>query len=170
MAWLLLAAPGCGFHWVTGEGRVGEVSVCDPHGCDTEFLSATEAVSLRIAMEEAPFGTRVASRWLYIEPTGERVLMRERVIDVDHPQWVLFRMEPPRTGAWKAGRYLIEVEVRDRIVARKTFRVAEIPREVPGAEPRAEPRAKSAAEPAPKPTPEPAGTAEMKKDILDDDF
>ncbi|MBU1069842.1 hypothetical protein KJ975_09780 [Myxococcota bacterium] len=158
-AWLLpvtgglLPASGCGFHWVTGDGRVGEVSVCDGSGCDTEFLSATEAITLRIAVDDAPFGTRIASHWYYIEPPLTRVLMRERIADVDHPQWVVHRMEPPRVGHWKPGTYLVEVTLRDRIVTRKTFRIAPVPAPVPVAAPAGQPMS----------------TPGMK-DILDDDF
>jgi len=148
-AWLC----GCGFHWVTGEGKVGEVSVCDPQQCDVAFLSPTGAVTLRIAVDEAPYGTRVASHWYYIEPPLTRVLMRERIADVDHPQWVIHRLEPPRTGVWKPGTYLIEITLRDRIVARRTFRIAPVPPLAPVA-----------------PLPEPPKSTPGMKDILDDDF
>jgi len=158
-AWLLplaggmLPAAGCGFHWVTGDGRVGEVSVCDATRCDTEYLSATEAITLRVAVDDAPFGTRIASHWYYVEPPLTRVLMRERIADVDHAQWVLHRMEPPRIGHWKPGTYLVEVTLRDRVVSRKTFRIAPVPAPVPVAEPAGPPMS----------------TPGMK-DILDDDF
>ena len=150
--WLLLCFPllsGCGFHWVTGEGRVGEVHLCDSHQCDTETLSPEDPVMLRIAVDEAPYGTRVASAWYYLEWPLSRTLLRERMSDVDHPQWVLHRLEPPRPGYWKPGLYLVEITVQDRLAARRTFRMPPRPQEAP---------------PAPM-TPRPA-----KKDILDEDF
>jgi hypothetical protein len=149
----LLLTGGCGFHWVTGDGRVGEVSICDPLGCDTEFLSATGPITLKIAVDDAPFGTRITSHWYYFEPPATRVLMRERIADVDHPQWVVHRLETPRAGFWKPGRYLVEVTLRDRIVARKTFRVAPVPPVAPAMT-----------------APEPPSSSPGGKDILDDDF
>ncbi len=153
LAALLPAAAGCGFHWVTGDGELGGISVCDEQGCDTPFFSPTSIVSLRVDVKEAPYGTRVSSRWYHVtaDPFGRR-LIRERITDVDEPQEVLHRLEPPRTGRWKPGYYLIEVTLRDRLVARKVFRIP-----APPPEPAALP---------PEPPMPPGG----KKDILDDDF
>jgi hypothetical protein len=128
--------------------------VCDDQGCDTPFFSPTSIITLRLDVDEAPYGTRVSSRWYYlaVDPPTRR-LMRERITDVDAPTEIVHRLEPPRTGRWKPGTYLIEVTLRDRLVARKNFRVASPP---------AEPLA-----PPPLETPMPPGG---KKDILDDEF
>ncbi len=148
----LLVAAGCGFHLVTGDGHVSGVSVCDDLGCDREELSGTSIISLHIRLDEAPYGTRVSSHWYYLEGPFTQRLLRERITDLDQPQELVHRLEPPRTGRWKAGFYLIDVRLRDRLVARRKFFIAPPP-------------------PAPKPAvPGPPMPPPGKKDILDDDF
>jgi hypothetical protein len=153
LAALLPTAAGCGFHWVTGDGELGRISVCDEQGCDTPFLSPTSIVTLRVDVDEAPYGTRVSSRWYHVtvDPL-RRHLIRERITDVDEPQPIVHRLEPPRTGRWKPGAYLIEVTLRDRLVARKVFHIAPPPPEPVS------------------PPPVPPMPPEGKKDILDDGF
>lgn len=157
LQWLvLLCLPACGFHWVTGEGRIGEVHICDHHNCDTEILSPLDPIILRIAVDDAPYGTRVASVWYYIEPPLKRILLRERISDVDHPQWVLHRLEPPRPGYWKEGLYLVEVTLHGKITTRISFRMP----------PRAQDTEASPSVTVPSSSPH----TPRKKDILDEEF
>ena len=148
---VLLMTAGCGFHLVTGDGHVSGVSICDDLGCDQEVLSGTSIISLRVNLDEAPYGTRVSSHWYYLEGPFTQRLLRERVTDLDQPQEVLHRLEPPRAGRWKAGLYRIDVRLRDRLVARRKFFIAPPP------------APKQAAPVPPMPPPD-------KKDILDDEF
>lgn len=152
---LALLAPfwlaGCGFYWVTGEGRIGEVHLCDTRQCDAEVLSPSDPLTLRIALDEAPYGTRITSAWYYIEPPLSRILLRERITDADHPQWVLHRLETPRPGYWKPGLYLVEILLQDHLAARITFRMP--------------PREPEIRTPPPETPPAP-----KKKDILDEEI
>ena len=147
----LVIISGCGFHWVTEKGRVREVIVCDETNCDARSLRPTHAVTLHIHVDRAPFGTRVRSHWYYIESPGQRRLLRERMADLDAPQCVVHRLEPPKAGFWKPGEYLVEVSVQDRVVAARRFWMSPV-------------KAPSAPDAGMEAAP---GTG---RDILDDDF
>ncbi len=148
----MISFTACGFHLVTGEAVVEKIRTCDTESCDAEELSPDSPVSLQVHLKKAPHGTRVMSRWFYMDPEKGDILLRERLSEVDHAQLVTHRLEVPRPGYWKPGSYRVEVFVRDRSTGTRTFCMPQ------------------------KPVPEPVEPTEPprlppgEKDILDDDF
>lgn len=113
----------CGFHIVTGEAEIENVSICNEPNCLTK-LDPQKPLDLSIKLSRSVYGTVVSSHWFYINKDGSMRLIRERFTSMDTAGTIIHRIAVPAPGYFKSGNFKVVTKINNISKSELNFTVA----------------------------------------------
>lgn len=89
----------------------------------TSFSADTHTIYASVATTGRTAGARLAARWRYLEGQGMPVNELDQTIATDGPAITAFEVQNP--NRWPAGKYVVEISLDGKPVARQGFEVTD---------------------------------------------